>query len=177
MLNLLGMMTSPDVPALFFINGGRGSGKSTFLQSLRKSLCEPTHYECKIDVLAEVDPTELADTEDFLFTSWEECTVFSRILHASTIAVNTGCGKRAERPIRLFREWQRGLGCWCVSLNQFMKRWMQDSLFRKAWRLAMCQVKGARSNKYSSRCIILPLSFWRCQQSQKGRDVEKWMVE
>lgn len=65
MLNLLGMMTSPDVPDLFFINGGRGSGKSTFLQSLRKSLCEPTHYECTIDVLAEVDPTELADTEDF----------------------------------------------------------------------------------------------------------------
>ena len=49
----------------FFINGGRGSGKSTFLRSLRNSLCEFGQGSPKISLLAKVDPTELADSEMF----------------------------------------------------------------------------------------------------------------
>lgn len=50
----------------FFINGGRGSGKSTVLRALRSSLdncVSPDGH--KIKLLADLDPTELADTENF----------------------------------------------------------------------------------------------------------------
>lgn len=50
----------------FFINGGRGSGKSTVLRALRKSLDNHDKDDNhKIKLLADLDPTELADTENF----------------------------------------------------------------------------------------------------------------
>ncbi len=48
----------------FFVNGGRGSGKSTILRSLRRELhCSE---DIKLHFLADIDPTELAETENFL---------------------------------------------------------------------------------------------------------------
>ncbi len=49
----------------FFINGGRGSGKSTLLRTLRTELCKPHQGEVRMGMLAAIDPTELADTENF----------------------------------------------------------------------------------------------------------------
>lgn len=50
----------------FFINGGRGSGKTTLLRAVRKELAS---RDPKLDVgiveLAAIDPTELAETENF----------------------------------------------------------------------------------------------------------------
>lgn len=61
-------ITNSDVETVtyqpcFFINGERGSGKSTLLRVLGGSLCN--HSEHKIDLLADIDQTELADTEMF----------------------------------------------------------------------------------------------------------------
>lgn len=49
----------------FFINGGRGSGKSTLLRVLRNDLCNRDNQKVKMQLLADIDPTELADTENF----------------------------------------------------------------------------------------------------------------
>lgn len=55
----------------FFINGGRGSGKSTLLRALKEALLPSKDREDKndsrprIELLAEIDPTELADGESF----------------------------------------------------------------------------------------------------------------
>lgn len=50
----------------FFINGGRGSGKTTLMRAVTKRVCEkaPIGFP-KITLLAEIDPTELADSEHF----------------------------------------------------------------------------------------------------------------
>lgn len=50
----------------FFINGGRGSGKTTLLRAVRHKLCSENAIEgTKIHELAAIDPTELAETENF----------------------------------------------------------------------------------------------------------------
>ena len=50
----------------FFINGGRGSGKTTLLRAVRHKLCsENAQKGSKIHELAAIDPTELAETENF----------------------------------------------------------------------------------------------------------------
>lgn len=49
----------------FFINGGRGSGKTTLLQALQRTLCETSSDRPKILSLAELDPTRLAEGENF----------------------------------------------------------------------------------------------------------------
>lgn len=50
----------------FFINGGRGSGKTTLLRAVRHKLCSENAIEgAKIHELAAIDPTELAETENF----------------------------------------------------------------------------------------------------------------
>lgn len=63
-------MTNTDKMTLvhqpcYFINGERGSGKSTFLRSLQNALCGEGAVELKMALLARIDPTELADTENF----------------------------------------------------------------------------------------------------------------
>lgn len=52
----------------FFVNGERGSGKSTVLRELQRALCseERNKKEERMRLLAGIDPTELADTESFL---------------------------------------------------------------------------------------------------------------
>lgn len=50
----------------FFINGGRGSGKTTLLRAVRHKICSENVIEgTKIHELAAIDPTELAETENF----------------------------------------------------------------------------------------------------------------
>ncbi len=51
----------------FFVNGERGSGKSTVLRELQRALCsdEKKKSEVSMGLLASIDPTELADTESF----------------------------------------------------------------------------------------------------------------
>lgn len=51
----------------FFVNGERGSGKSTVLRELQGALCsdEKKKSEVRMGLLASIDPTELADTESF----------------------------------------------------------------------------------------------------------------
>lgn len=49
----------------FFINGGRGSGKTTLLQALQRTLCDSSAGRPRIACLAELDPTRLADGENF----------------------------------------------------------------------------------------------------------------
>lgn len=54
--------------ACFFIDGTRGSGKSTLMRAVRKALTEPEKDEIKnlcITSLADIDPTELAKGENF----------------------------------------------------------------------------------------------------------------
>lgn len=50
----------------FFINGGRGSGKTTLLRAVKHAVCsKDTGTGNKVALLAEIDPTELAETENF----------------------------------------------------------------------------------------------------------------
>lgn len=51
----------------FFVNGGRGSGKSTVLRALQRDLCfdDPKKGKMPMGLLASIDPTELAGTESF----------------------------------------------------------------------------------------------------------------
>lgn len=51
----------------FFVNGARGTGKSTFLRALTKELTEERKRfdQKRVDLLAEVDPTELGESESF----------------------------------------------------------------------------------------------------------------
>ncbi|MBR3902712.1 MAG: hypothetical protein IKJ29_03525 [Akkermansia sp.] len=49
----------------FFINGSRGSGKTTFLRALRKKICNGNKEGGRIHLLADMDPTTLADGESF----------------------------------------------------------------------------------------------------------------
>lgn len=50
----------------FFINGGRGSGKTTLLRAVRKELASRnSKQDVGIVELAAIDPTELAETENF----------------------------------------------------------------------------------------------------------------
>lgn len=48
----------------YFVNGGRGSGKSTILFALQDALCNKNH-DVKMRLLASIDPTELSDAESF----------------------------------------------------------------------------------------------------------------
>lgn len=53
----------------FFINGGRGTGKSTLLRGIKEKLLDrqaTLSHEVSIGLLAEIDPTELADGESFI---------------------------------------------------------------------------------------------------------------
>lgn len=49
----------------FFINGSRGSGKTTLLRALQKKICDSKSDEPRIRLLAEIDPTELSEGEEF----------------------------------------------------------------------------------------------------------------
>ena len=49
----------------FFIHGRRGSGKSVFLRGLRRKLIENNDDSCRIKLLANVDPTIFAASENF----------------------------------------------------------------------------------------------------------------
>ncbi|MBR6606311.1 MAG: hypothetical protein IKK92_10705 [Prevotella sp.] len=49
----------------FFINGSRGSGKTTLLRALQKKICDTKSDEPRIRLLAEIDPTELSEGEEF----------------------------------------------------------------------------------------------------------------
>ena len=50
----------------FFINGGRGSGKSTLLRGLREALLKgKLNIKYRIENLAHIDPSELAEGESF----------------------------------------------------------------------------------------------------------------
>ncbi len=49
----------------FFVNGARGTGKSTFLKALTGELTNPEHANFSVATLAEVDPTELGESESF----------------------------------------------------------------------------------------------------------------
>lgn len=53
----------------FFINGSRGSGKTTHLRALQRSLCRRTEQgvegKIRIEHLACIDPTELSEKENF----------------------------------------------------------------------------------------------------------------
>lgn len=61
----------------FFIDGPRGSGKSTFLRTVRHELLNPPSgaFEYKLNSLCEVDPSELAPGEDFFLL------ILSRLCH------------------------------------------------------------------------------------------------
>lgn len=49
----------------FFVNGARGTGKSTFLKALTKKLTEDDKVNLPIALLASVDPTALGESESF----------------------------------------------------------------------------------------------------------------
>lgn len=55
------------MPHCFFIDGTRGSGKSTLMRSVRRSLVAPQSGEPRVRIrsLADVDPTELGKEENF----------------------------------------------------------------------------------------------------------------
>lgn len=49
----------------FFVNGARGTGKSTFLKALTGELTRTKQANFSVATLAEVDPTELGESESF----------------------------------------------------------------------------------------------------------------
>lgn len=55
---------SKHVPC-YFVSGGRGSGKSTFLRALKDELCPEMQKSRRFELLADIDPTELASGESF----------------------------------------------------------------------------------------------------------------
>lgn len=81
-------------PPCFFINGGRGSGKSTLLRGLRRELLN-NHFVggCRMDNLAHIDPSELAEGESFFIY------VLSCIAKKLEKSISNGCsyGEDARR--------------------------------------------------------------------------------
>lgn len=78
----------------FFINGGRGSGKSTLLRGLRRELLN-NHFVggCRMDNLAHIDPSELAEGESFFIY------ILSCIAKKLEKSISNGCsyGEDARR--------------------------------------------------------------------------------
>lgn len=61
---------SQNTPNCFFINGPRGSGKSTLMRAVRQKLVKPGNTAAdettvKLYPLADIDPTELGKGENF----------------------------------------------------------------------------------------------------------------
>lgn len=95
----------------FFINGGRGTGKSTLLRGIREKLIDSSSRfdsDISFSLLAEVDPTELAEGESFMIHMlshiWEQMDK-ANFRHES----DSGVTDAARRATKCLREMSKGL--------------------------------------------------------------------
>lgn len=95
----------------FFINGGRGTGKSTLLRGIREKLISGSSghdSDISFSLLAEVDPTELAEGESFMIHMlshiWEQMDQVN-FRHESDSAV----ADAARRATKCLRDMSKGL--------------------------------------------------------------------
>lgn len=95
----------------FFINGGRGTGKSTLLRGIREKLIDSSSRfdsDISFSLLAEVDPTELAEGESFMIHMlshiWEQMDK-ANFRHES----DSGVTDAARRATKCLRDMSKGL--------------------------------------------------------------------
>lgn len=95
----------------FFINGGRGTGKSTLLRGIREKLIDSSSRfdsDISFSLLAEVDPTELAEGESFMIHMlshiWEQMDKVN-FRHESDSRVTDA----ARRATKCLRDMSKGL--------------------------------------------------------------------
>lgn len=93
----------------FFIHGRRGSGKSIFLRGLRKKLIQDNDSPCQIALLANVDPTIFAESENFFIY------ILSRIMRIlEEYSCRSFCTRdenayRLKKAYKLLRQMSEGL--------------------------------------------------------------------
>ena len=93
----------------FFIHGRRGSGKSVFLRGLRKKLIENNDDSCKIKLLANVDPTIFAISENFFIYILSRITKILKEYSCQSFCGEDSNDIRINKANRLLHNMSKGL--------------------------------------------------------------------
>lgn len=119
----------PKQTPFFFINGDRGSGKSTLLRAVRNKLLSHNEFDgfkipYNIQLLAEVDPTIMAPSENFFIL------VLSCICKSLNEKEHLKEHKRAlyQKAIRLIQEMSTGLKL-LVSSDTYLQKIAESETF------------------------------------------------
>lgn len=93
----------------FFIHGRRGSGKSVFLRGLRRKLIENNDDSCKIKLLANVDPTIFAASENFFIYILSRITKMLREDPCQSLSIMDNDVTLIREANRLLHKMSKGL--------------------------------------------------------------------